>query len=144
MVLGAIVSTAGAFSAWILLQARVAFALAREGRFWEKLSHIHPRFGTPSTALVFSSLLTALVIVLIPSFANVILISMIAEFIPYAVSSLSLAVVEKRVRSMVLGFVGMCTSSLYIYWACWPWTLTGTVIAIASLILYKLYVKTYH
>ena len=65
---GAIVSTAGCFSAWVLIQGRVAFALAREERFWRPLAYVHPRYATPSHALIFSSILSAIIIVLIPSF----------------------------------------------------------------------------
>ncbi|MEM4854759.1 MAG: hypothetical protein QXE75_05000, partial [Sulfolobales archaeon] len=92
MFIGVIASTAGCSADWVLLQARVAFAMAREGKLWKALAKVHPRYGTPYIALVFSSLLTAIVMVLVPSFPNVILIAMIAEFVPYAISALSLAV----------------------------------------------------
>jgi amino acid transporter len=142
MTVGAIISSAGCFSAWVLLQGRVAFALAREERFWKPLAYVHPRYATPSRALIFSSILTAIIMILIPSFPNVILISMITEFIPYGVSALSLAVLKRRPKWILIGYIGFVVSSLYIYWACWPWTLTGTAIAIASLVLYSAFVKS--
>jgi hypothetical protein len=80
--------------------------------------------------------------ILIPSFPNVILISMITEFIPYGISALSFAVLRRVPRLMLLGYIGFVISTLYIYWACWPWTLTGVIIAMASLILYSALVKS--
>ncbi len=141
VIAGAVISTAGCFSDWVLLQARVAFALARENRLWKPLSRVSPKFGTPVNALIFSSALTAIMMILIPSFPNIVLVTMIAEFIPYAISSLSYSVKSSGGVSILLGFLGFFLGSLYIYWACWPWTLTGSVVAIASLILYPLFVK---
>jgi len=141
MTIGAIISTAGCFSAWVLLTGRVAFALARENRFWRTLSYVHPRYATPSRALIFSSILSALVIALIPSFPSVILITLIAEFIPYAISTISLAVLKRDFKWILLGYVAFIISSLYIYWACWPWTLTGTLVAVISIILYPIFVR---
>jgi len=136
MVLGAALSSAGCFSDWVLLQARVAYALAREGRLWGRLSHVHPRYRTPAAALLFSSLLTGVVIALVPSFPSVILIAMIAEFIPYGVSALSLAASRAGLAPKLLGLAGLTLASLYVYWACWPWTLTGAAVALASLGIY--------
>lgn len=141
MVVGAVIASAGCFSDWVLIQGRVAYALAREERFWKPLAHVNPRFGTPSKALVFSSILTAIIMILVPSFPNVILMAMITEFIPYGISALSLSLVKRNSSTMMLGMIGFILASLYIYWACWPWTLTGTVLAILSLILYPIIVK---
>jgi len=141
MTMGAVISTAGCFSAWVLLQGRVAFALAREERFWRPLAYIHPRYATPSHALIFSSILSAIIVLLIPSFPSVILIALIAEFIPYAISAISLTVLKRDLKLILLGYVAFVISSLYIYWACWPWTLTGTIIAIVSVILYPVFAK---
>jgi hypothetical protein len=90
-------------------------------------------------ALILSSILTGLVIILVPSFPNVVLIAMIAEFVPYAISALSLAVIKEKKSYKVLGLAGFILGSLYIYWACWPWTLTGTLLAISSLALYLIH-----
>ncbi|MCS7111455.1 MAG: APC family permease [Ignisphaera sp.] len=141
MVVGAVIASAGCFSDWVLLQGRVAYALAREDRFWKPLAYVNPRFGTPSRALVFSSILTAVIMLLVPSFPNVILMAMIAEFIPYGISSVSLSVARGGSKMMAVGAIGFVLASLYIYWACWPWTLTGSVIAIISLVLYPVIVK---
>jgi len=142
MVLGAVVASAGCFSSWVLFQGRVAYALAREDRLWKPLAHVHPRFGTPSKALIFSSILTAIVMILVPSFPNVILMAMITEFIPYGISALSISIARYNPKWIAVGLIGFILSSLYIYWACWPWTLTGTVLVIISLILYPIITKS--
>ncbi len=148
---GATLSTLGCFSAWVLLQGRVAFALARESRLWGRLGEVHVKYGTPANALAFSSALTALVMLATPSFPNVILLSMIASFLAYATSSLSLPVLRRKLPDkpraftapapLLLGWVGFVVSTLYMYWACWPWTLTGSALMLLAIPLYTAYAK---
>jgi len=146
---GVCISTLGCFSSWVLLQGRIAFAMARDKRFWYKLGEVSPRYGTPSKALIFSSILTAIVMILIPAFPNVILLAMITEFIPYAIGCISLIVARKTMPQMYRGFrvpfatilmwLGFILSSFYIYWACWPWTLTGCLLALLGFIIYRFF-----
>jgi len=147
--IGAALSTLGCFSAWVLLQGRVAFALARESRLWARLGEVHPRFGTPANALAFSSLLTGLVMLAVPSFPSVVLLSMIAAFLAYATSSLSLPVSRRMLRDaarpfrapapLLLGWLGFALSTLYMYWACWPWTLTGSLLMLLAVPVYRVF-----
>ena len=67
--------------------------------------------------------------------------AMITEVIPYAIAALSIVVLRRNFKWALLGYIVFIISSLYIYWGCWPWTLTGTAIAIASVILYPVFVK---
>ena len=62
-----------------------------------------------------------------------------AEFIGYAASSLSLVLIESSCAMKILGLVGFILSTFYIYWTCWPWTLTSVAIALASIALYHHY-----
>ncbi len=145
--IGVCISTLGCFSDWVLLQGRIAFAMARDRRFWYRLGEISPRYGTPSKALIFSSILTAVVMILIPAFPSVILLAMITEFIPYAVGCLSLIIARRTMPQIqrsfrvpfasILMWLGFTLSSLYIYWACWPWTLTGCLLALIGFIIYR-------
>jgi len=147
--IGAAISALGAFSSWVLLQGRIAFAMARDRRFWLKLGEVHPKYGTPAKALVFSSLLTAVVMILVPSFPNVVLLSMIEAFIPYALGAVSLVVARRTMPNASRGFkvpfasilmwLAFILSSLYVYWACWPWTLTGSILALLGFLVYAFF-----
>jgi APA family basic amino acid/polyamine antiporter len=55
-------STFGAANAVILTSARVYFSMARDGRFPATLGRVHPRFHTPSAALVVQGLWSILLL----------------------------------------------------------------------------------
>jgi len=59
---GALVSTAGILNGWILVAGRLPFAASRQGLAPEIFGRIHPRTGTPTVSLAFSSLLPALLL----------------------------------------------------------------------------------
>jgi APA family basic amino acid/polyamine antiporter len=63
-VLSAIVllSIIGAINGNILTAPRIPFAQARDGLFFRRFGHIHPRFKTPSFAILVQGLWTAVVI----------------------------------------------------------------------------------
>lgn len=62
--LGIIISAAGATSGWILTTARAAYAAGEDGLFPSFFSKVHPKFKTPVTALVISSVCTNLLLIL--------------------------------------------------------------------------------
>jgi amino acid transporter len=53
--LGAVVSTAGLFMALLLTNSRIPYVLARDGMFPRAFATLHPRFGTPWTAVLVSA-----------------------------------------------------------------------------------------
>ena len=53
--LGAVVSTAGLFMALLLTNSRIPYVLARDGTFPRAFATLHPRFGTPWTAVLVSA-----------------------------------------------------------------------------------------
>jgi APA family basic amino acid/polyamine antiporter len=50
-----LVSTFGCVNGLILGGARVLFAMARDGLFFRRAASVHPRYGTPSAALVMQA-----------------------------------------------------------------------------------------
>ena len=52
---GAVVSTAGLFMALLLTNSRIPYVLARDGMLPRAFAAIHPRFGTPWTAVLVSA-----------------------------------------------------------------------------------------
>ncbi len=62
--LGAMVSAAGVLNGWILVTGRLPYAAARDGLAPAVLARLGPRTGTPVAALVVSSVLPALLLLL--------------------------------------------------------------------------------
>ncbi|HMV26063.1 MAG TPA: amino acid permease [bacterium] len=46
------ISMFGANNGFVLSGARIYYAMAREGRFFEKIGDVHPRFGTPAVSII--------------------------------------------------------------------------------------------
>ena len=62
--LGAIVSTLGASSGWILTTARSAFGASQDKLFPAMFSKIHPKYLTPVTSLIISALAANILLIL--------------------------------------------------------------------------------
>jgi amino acid transporter len=56
---GAVLSTAGLFMSLLLTNSRLPYVLARDGLMPSALAAVHPRFGTPWTAVVVSAVIYA-------------------------------------------------------------------------------------
>jgi basic amino acid/polyamine antiporter, APA family len=50
------VSTFGAVNGTIMMSARVHYAMSKEGLFFKKIKFVHPRFKTPTNALLFQGI----------------------------------------------------------------------------------------
>jgi basic amino acid/polyamine antiporter, APA family len=86
---------AGLFSAGIALQmlatlngsilsgARMPYAAARDGYFFRALAAVHPRFHTPSSAIIFQAGVAAGLVLLIGKFAQLISVTIFAEWLFY-------------------------------------------------------------
>ena len=59
---GVIVSVLGSLAAVMLLSPRVYVALAADGLFPARLARLHPRFGTPATAIALQAALAVLLV----------------------------------------------------------------------------------
>ncbi|HSR69219.1 MAG TPA: amino acid permease [Acidobacteriota bacterium] len=92
--IGAAVSCFGALNGWILVQGQLPMAMARDGLFPALFGRTAPD-GTPSTAIVISSVLSSFILVLnytrslVELFTFAILLATITAVIPYAFASMS-------------------------------------------------------
>ncbi len=149
VVAGALISTAGAGGDWVLLQGRMPYAMAKDNLFFQKLGEVDHRFRTPAIALVFASVLTAVVLLALPSFPEVVLIASITALVPYGAAALSLTVLRRSdpgtprpfrlPGASVLAPAGFVLATILIYWASWPWTLVGGILMLAGFPLYCLF-----
>ncbi len=135
MGLGAILATGGSGGSWVLIQGRMPFAMARDKLFWSKLGNIHPKYGTPVASLLFSSLLSTVVLLTITSFPAIALMAVVTVILPYAAAVVSLLVLRKTKKEVkrpfrlpcakLISLVGFVLATFLMYWAAWPWTAVG-------------------
>jgi amino acid transporter len=146
--IGALFATAGCGGDWVLLQGRIPFAMAQDKLFWSPMSKVHTRYGTPYLALIFASILTMVVQILIPSFPAVALIASITALVPYAAAAMSVPILRKTradtprpfklpVPRIITG-LGFILATLLVYWASWPWTLVGGILMLIGFPLFLL------
>jgi APA family basic amino acid/polyamine antiporter len=94
--LGMAVSICAAFVGSSLSGARVPFAAAHDGLFFRQLAHVHPRFHTPSTALILQAVLSSLLLLAIGRFQALFSLAIFAEWFFYALTASTIFVFRKR------------------------------------------------
>ncbi|MFQ5446543.1 MAG: APC family permease [Saprospiraceae bacterium] len=103
-----VVTTFGCTNATILTAARVYYAMAKKGLFFKKAAHIHPKYHTPSKALVMFAIWSS-VLVFSGTFDQLTDMMVFAQFIFYGLVVAGVFVLRKKMpeapRSYkVLGF----------------------------------------
>ena len=87
LVVGAIlISTLGANNGIILTAARIPYAMARGGLFFRSQAYVHPRFGTPTVALVTQGIV-AVALTAFGTYDLLFTCVVFAEFLFYALSA---------------------------------------------------------
>ena len=66
--------------------ARVPFAVARDGYFFRALAEVHPRFHTPSVAIVVQAVLSIALLLLGGSFRQLFSLAIFAEWLFYMIA----------------------------------------------------------
>ena len=148
-IVGAVISTGGAGGDWVLLQARIPFAMAADNLFFKSMANVNEKHGTPVKALIFTSVLTMIIQILIPNFPSAALVASITTLVPYAAAALALPVLRRNrpdvsrpvkvPSAFMIAVVGFVGASLFVYWAAWPWTIVGAVLMILAAPLFYLF-----
>jgi basic amino acid/polyamine antiporter, APA family len=71
----------------IMSGARVPFAMARDGYFFRALAEVHPRFHTPSVAIVVQAGLSILLLLLGANFRQLFSLAIFAEWLFYMIAA---------------------------------------------------------
>jgi amino acid transporter len=88
-------STFGTLNATLLTAPRVFFAMANDGLFFRRVAEVHPRFGTPSIAILLAAAL-GVVFVLLRTFEQL-ADTFVTAIVPfYALAVAAIFVVRKR------------------------------------------------
>lgn len=142
VVIGAIIATAGSGGSWVLFQGRMPYAMAQDKLFWAPMGKVDAKHGTPVLSLIFTSVLSTIVLIAIPNFASVALIASITVLVPYAAATVSLLIMRitkndvkrpyKLPMAKTITLLGFIFSTYLIYLASWPWTYVGILLVFTA------------
>src|ERR1700682_5222188 len=76
--------------------ARVPFAVARDGYFFPALAEVHPRFRTPSVAIVVQAILSIALLLLGANFRQLFSLAIFAEWLFYMIAGSTVFVFRIR------------------------------------------------
>ena len=107
-----VLSIIGAVNGCVLTAARIPFAQARDGLFFERFGKVHPRFQTPGFAIICGGIWT-IVLVLTGSYDTLYTYSIVAAWIFYTLSVASVFVLRRKLPD---------APRPYRMWG-YPWTL---------------------
>lgn len=93
---GVALSMLVALNGTIMSGARIPYAMARDGYFFKSLAHVHPRFKTPSTAIVFQWVLSAALLLTGGSFRQFFSLAIFSEWLFYMIAGSTVFVFRKR------------------------------------------------
>jgi APA family basic amino acid/polyamine antiporter len=80
----------------IMSGARVPFAMARDGYFFSALAEVHPRFHTPSAAIVVQAILSIVLLLLGGNFRQLFSLAIFAEWLFYMIAGSTIFVFRAR------------------------------------------------
>jgi APA family basic amino acid/polyamine antiporter len=80
----------------IMSGARVPFAMARDGYFFKAIAEVHPRFHTPSVAIVAQAVLAIVLLLFGGSFRQFFSLAIFAEWLFYMIASSTVFVFRVR------------------------------------------------
>ncbi len=148
---GAIISCFGCLNGWVLLQAQVPMAAAKD--------HLFPKFfakrnkrGVPVYGLIFTSMLiTGLLFLtadehLVKQFELIILLAVLSSLIPYLYTAMSLLITRRRFKEQsVWQVVVAVLAGVYVMWAVFSagqeLLFYGCMIFFSSIPLYGLFLS---
>jgi len=80
----------------IMSGARVPFAVARDGYFFRALAQVHPRFHTPSVAIIVQAALSIVLLLLGANFQQLFSLAIFAEWLFYMIAGSTVFVFRRR------------------------------------------------
>lgn len=94
--IGLAISYGSTFIGSSLTGARIPFAAARDGLFFKGLAYVHPRFRTPSRALILQATISSLLLLLINTFQGLFSLAIFSEWLFYGAVTASVFVFRRR------------------------------------------------
>jgi len=94
--LGMVLSMLVTLNGTIMSGGRIPFAVARDGYFFKTLAQVHPRFHTPSAAIVVQALLASVLLVVGGAFKDLFSLAIFAEWLFYMIAASTIFVFRIR------------------------------------------------
>ncbi|MGA8271790.1 MAG: amino acid permease [Candidatus Sulfotelmatobacter sp.] len=126
--------------------ARVPFAMARDGYFFHALAKVHPRYHTPSIAIVVQAILSMILLLLGGNFRQLFSLAIFAEWLFYMIAGSTVFIFRWRSPQLarpyrVFGypfvpalFVTVAAALLYYtFRENWPNSLYGLLVILAGI-----------
>jgi APA family basic amino acid/polyamine antiporter len=82
----------------VMSGARVPFAMARDGYFFRAMAEVHPRFHTPSTAIIIQATMAIALTLFAGTFQQLFSLAIYAEWLFYMLAASTVFVFRKRER----------------------------------------------
>ncbi|MGB8915993.1 MAG: amino acid permease [Candidatus Sulfotelmatobacter sp.] len=130
----------------IMSGARVPFAMARDGYFFRALAEVHPRFHTPSAAIVVQAVLSIILLLLGGSFRQFFSLAIFAEWLFYMIAGSTVFVFRWRdpqaarpYRVFGYPFVPaafIAVAAVLLYYTFrenWPYSMYGLLVILAGI-----------
>jgi APA family basic amino acid/polyamine antiporter len=144
--IGMAVSMLVTLNGTIMSGARVPFAMARDGYFFRALAEVHPRFHTPSAAIVVQAVLSIILLLLGGNFRQLFSLAIFAEWLFYMIAGSTIFVFRWRdpqaIRPYrVLGYplvpaLFITIAAILLYYTFrenWPNSLYGLLVILAGI-----------
>lgn len=80
----------------IMSGARIPYAVARDGYFFKAMADVHPRFHTPSVALIVQLVLSVVLLLFAGSFRELFSLTIFAEWLFYMIAASTVFVLRKK------------------------------------------------
>ncbi len=80
----------------VLSGARVPFAAAHDGYFFSGLAQVHPRYRTPSAAIIFQAALAIVLVLAVGKFQALFSITLFAEWLFYMLTTSTVFIFRRR------------------------------------------------
>ncbi len=76
--------------------ARVPFAMSRDGYFFKAMAEVHPRYHTPSVALIVQLALSVVLLLFAGSFRQLFSLAIFAEWLFYMIAASTVFVLRRK------------------------------------------------
>jgi len=132
--------------------ARMAFAMARDGNFFQILDKVHPRFHTPHVAILTQAVLTVPFLLIGGNFRQLFTLALFAEWLSYMTACSALFVLRRRIsanerRYQSWGFplapalfiVASAALLYYTFTSNLPYSAMGTLVILAGIPVYYMF-----
>ncbi len=93
---GMVLAIIGSLNGSIMSGARVPFAMSRDGYFFKAMAEVHPRFHTPSVALLVQLVLSIALLLFAGSFRQLFSLAIFAEWLFYMISASTVFVLRRK------------------------------------------------